>query len=184
MQPATSPAGTIIDPAAAFDGEMARRAPALSVRAEIPNDLGFLIDLFCACSPMAGQLPPFLLEQQARLQIGAHTTNHPAAMRRIIGDGHGPTGRIMVDWSGTGAVHGIDIAVLPDRRVGAAGVHMMRSWLEVADTLGRPARIEVVADNPARRLYERLGFRATSDGPIIEMLRDAPPARARYLAAR
>lgn len=165
-----------LPPAASFDAAFARRAPGFTVRAEGDHDRAFLVRLFCACSPLAAVLPPTLLDRQAQLQIDAHHAAHPAGMRRIVEDGDGPIGRIFVDWTDENSVHGVDIAVLPDRRRGAAATAMLRAWLEVADAVGRSARLEVTHDNPARRLYRRLGFCETEDGPIVIMER---PARAR-----
>lgn len=173
MQSASLASANFTDPHAAFDATFTRRAPAFTSRPEAAADQDFLIRLFCACSPLAPHLPPVLLESQARLQIASHNHNNPLAMRRIIDGSDGPIGRIMVDWTGESWVHGIDIAVLPDRRRGAPGAMMMRAWLDVADAIGRPAKIEVVADNPVRRFYERLGFRAVSDGPVVDMVRDS-----------
>ena len=159
--------------AESFDAAFARHAPGFKLRPEDDGDRPFLMHLFCACSPLAATLPLALLESQARFQIDAHRANHPAGMRRIVEDRDGPIGRIFLDWSGTGSVHGVDIAVLPDRRRGAVGISMLRAWLEVADAIRRSTRLEVVHDNPARSLYRRLGFRAIDDGPMVSMERPA-----------
>lgn len=77
--------------------------------------------------------------------------------------------------------YGIDIAVLPEARATGAGLHMLRAWLEVTDSVGRPCRIDVVRDNPAARIYARLGFAlaASDDGqsPMAEMVRPAAQGR-------
>lgn len=151
-------------------------APGLTIRPEVEGDRAFLVHLFCACSPLAATLPRLLLERQAALQIDAHRASHPCGMRRIVEDFEGPIGRVVLDWAGLGSVHGVDIAVLPDRRSSGAGLGMLRAWLEVADAIGRVARLEVTHDNPARRLYARLGFRALDNGPVVTMER---PARGR-----
>ena len=89
---------------------------------------------------------------------------YPEAMRRIVSAGPRPIGRIVVDWTQEGVSHGVDIAVDPDHRASGAGLHMLRAWLGAADRLGTPCRLTVRADNPARRIYARLGF-ATAQAP-------------------
>lgn len=163
-------------PEKSYDAAFTRMAPGLTIRPEVEGDRAFLVHLFCACSPLAATLPRLLLERQAALQIDAHRASHPSGMRRIVEDLDGPIGRVVLDWAGADSVHGVDIAVLPDRRSSGAGLSLLRAWLEVADAVGRSTRLEVTHDNPARRLYRRLGFRAVDDGPVVTMGR---PARKR-----
>lgn len=168
----------MIDPSARFDEAFAARAPALACRAEQAADSAFLTDLAIACSPLAGTLPEPMLAQQAAFQHAAHNAAHPRAMRRIALRGDRPLGRIMVTWDAHES-YGVDIAVLPDARATGMGLHLLRAWLDVVDRLGLPARLEVRADNPAGRVYARLGFTAVLDpagwSPMVTMLRPARP---------
>ncbi|WP_423605577.1 GNAT family N-acetyltransferase [Sphingomonas sp. MS122] len=166
----------MIDPSARFDEAFAARAPALACRAEQAADAAFLIDLAIACSPLAGTLPEPMLVQQAEFQHAAHNAAHPRAMRRIaLCDGR-PLGRIMVTWDAHES-YGVDIAVLPEVRGTGVGLGLLRAWLDVADLLDQPARLEVRFDNPAARIYARLGFRPAPDpagwSPMVTMLRPA-----------
>lgn len=141
-----------------FDAALRRRAPELGVRPETEGDEQFLTELYIACSPLAAVLPRELLEQQASIQRASHRQQHPDSMRRIVLRGDVPVGRIAVDWDMRGVAYGIDIAVLPAARRTLAGPHMLRAWLEVADALRLACTLDVVAANPARCLYRRLGF--------------------------
>lgn len=162
---------------AAFDAAMVRRCPHLPVRPESPDDRGFLIELWCACSPLAGQLPPPLLAMQAMAQIDSHRASHSTAMFRVVTSNGQPIGRIIVDWQVGGMAHGVDIAVLPSARRTHAGLHMLRAWLEVCDVFGLNARLEVLAGNPARLIYRRLGFiDVISDAPLEPSLSMIRPA--------
>jgi ribosomal protein S18 acetylase RimI-like enzyme len=49
-----------------------------------------------------------------------------------------------------------------DQRRGV-GTHLIALVVERARTAGKPVRLGVVKINPARRLYERAGFRLTSE---------------------
>ncbi|MBD3730131.1 MAG: hypothetical protein IE933_10535 [Sphingomonadales bacterium] len=164
-----------MDEAAAFDDAFRRRAPAFRLRAEENTDREFLMSLACACSPLAVTLPRILLEQQARMQLDAHRFAHPEAMYRIVEDDEGPRGRIIVDWKAGGGSHGVDVAVMPGKREGAPGLQMLRSWIEIADRFGLSSRLEVLHDNTAFRIYERLGFAVVGDhsSPMLVMIR--PP---------
>lgn len=168
------------DSHALFDDAFARRAPALECRARQAADLEFLTGLAIACSPLAGMLPEAMLVQQAEFQHAAHDGAHPDAMQRIVVLDRRPIARIMVDWMADES-YGVDIAVLPDFRATGAGLHMLRAWIEIADTVGLPCRLDVRIDNPAARIYARIGFRrapgADPFAPIVTMLR-APNERS------
>jgi ribosomal protein S18 acetylase RimI-like enzyme len=167
----------------AFDAAFVRRAPKLAIRAEAAADAPFLHELFVRCSPLRDALPPELLARQGRLQDASHRNAYPAAMRRVVCDEGRCVGRIVIDWTPNDHSHGIDIAVDPAFRATGAGLHLLRAWLDVADALRKPCRLTVMAANPARRLYARLGFVAAQDlydgQPSIEMARPfgRPPAQ-------
>ena len=160
--------------AKAFDDAFARRAPKLAIRAEAEADSPFLRELFARCSPLRDTLPPELLADQWRMQDASHWCAYPAAMRRIVIAEGLPVGRMIVDWTPADHVRGIDIAVDTDYRATGAGLHLLRAWLYVADALSKPCRLTVLADNPARGIYARLGFVAQDlcDGqPLLLMTR-------------
>lgn len=52
----------------------------------------------------------------------------------------------------------IDIAFLPEHRSRGLGTALMHEIITTAKANGRSVSIHVEIDNPARRLYERLGF--------------------------
>ena len=179
----------IADTAMAFDAAFHRRAPHLVASAQAPDDYAFLVELFCQCSPLATILPPVMLQHQAETQIASHHAAHPNAMFRVIrsgrvADGRRPIGRIIVDWDAAGVSHGVDIAVLPSERTGLAGLHMLRAWLDVCDQMRLSAKLEVLANNPARLIYQWLGFisegASDTDSPSITMgrqTRGIPPTQ-------
>jgi ribosomal protein S18 acetylase RimI-like enzyme len=51
-----------------------------------------------------------------------------------------------------------DIEILPEWRGRGLGTSIIRDLLGRARVLGRPVSLQVLKINPARRLYERLGF--------------------------
>jgi ribosomal protein S18 acetylase RimI-like enzyme len=121
-----------------------------------------------------------LLDLQLQAQAQAYRAAHPAAHHYIVSrrGPDTPIGRMLIDWTPPAATLGIDLAVLPDEREGAAGLHLLRAWISTCDRLGRAARLHVRPENPARRLYRRLGFVETDAAAFpIPMLREPAGAR-------
>lgn len=101
-----------------------------------------------------------LLEVQFQGQSRAYASAYPEASHYIVSRSSdaAPIGRMLIDWTPPGATQGVDLAILPEARAGAPGLLLLRAWLGTCDRLGRAARLHVTPDNPARRLYRRLGF--------------------------
>lgn len=77
----------------------------------------------------------------------------------------------------------VDIALLPPYRRRGVGERVLRSIFEEADGASLAVSIHVELFNPARRLYERLGFRFVAErGAYLLMQRDpliqSPPRSA------
>lgn len=138
----------------------------------------FLARLFVACSTLPERLPPALIEHQALAQQAGHRREFPHAMRRVVFDADRPIARIVVDWSSPELSRGVDIAVLPTHRASGAGAALLRAWLAVADRQRRRCHLSVLRDNPAARLYRRLGFAPVDDdgySPVVAMTRAPRP---------
>lgn len=133
----------------------------------------FLTDLFMACSPLGGMLPEAMLRHQAAMQQSGHRAQHPDADRRILSIDGTPIGRVAIDWSADEVVI-VDIAVSPDRQASGIGSAVLSAMIYVADEQARRCCLTVLRDNPAARLYARLGFVVSADdgGPFVEMLRE------------
>jgi ribosomal protein S18 acetylase RimI-like enzyme len=72
----------------------------------------------------------------------------------------------------------IDIALLPEYRNAGLGSRLLGELLDRARAYRKPVRIHVEKLNPARRLYERLGFVAVSDVGVYELMEWSPSAEA------
>ncbi len=141
-----------------FDAALMARAPHLGVEPEDIRHRPLLLGLMIACSPLAGLLPPPMLEMQFDGQDIGFLAEWPLAMRRLVTLGDAVIGRIILDWQADDRSHGVDLAVHPDYRTSGAALAMLRAWIDVADRTGRRCTLDVIADNPARRIYRRLGF--------------------------
>ena len=167
-------------PGKAFGSALRQYAPDLDCRWEVGEDRDFLTDLFVSGSPLSGYLPNAMLLHQATIRHDAYAGEFPLAMRRIVTRDGDSIGRIVIDWSGE-ATHCVDIAVAHAHRGGGTGTAMLRAWLTVSDALSRDAWLSVQIDNPAMRLYARLGFVArhtTAPTQVLAMVRHAGAAAA------
>jgi ribosomal protein S18 acetylase RimI-like enzyme len=144
--------------AAAFDAILAARSPWMLVRPEATADAPFLRALFLEANPLAGLLPQVMLEQQADIHLANFRDNYPQVMRRIFEVETSPIGRILVDWTEPEASLCVDIAVKPEYRRRGVASAALEAWKAIADTRGLACELTVLPDNPARRLYARLGF--------------------------
>jgi ribosomal protein S18 acetylase RimI-like enzyme len=63
-----------------------------------------------------------------------------------------------------------EIALAPEWQGRGIGSSLIRRVMNDVATRGVPLRLSVLSNNPARRLYERLGFRVTSiEHPKVKM---------------
>ncbi len=84
-----------------------------------------------------------------------------AAFQVILANGR-PAGRLYVArWPDELRI--VDIALLPEHRNAGVGTALLRELQAEATRAGKPLRIHVEIFNPARRLYERLGFVRTPE---------------------
>lgn len=120
---------------------------ALSARPAGPGDEAFELAL------LGGPLP----ELQRAAQRREFLQRFPGSEPEIVCQGGEPVGRVWV-WRGEGATYLVDLIVAPPHRGRGIGTTLLRGLLAT----GGPVRLSVaVANTPAQRLYERLGFRVT-----------------------
>lgn len=83
-------------------------------------------------------------------------------------------GRLSVSTAESG-IHVIDIALLPAARGLGLGARILREILASAEASGKPVTLHVERSSPARRLYERLGFRTVEERGLHLLLEWRPP---------
>ena len=94
------------------------------------------------------------------------------AFQVILVDGR-PAGRLYVArWPDE--IRIVDIALLPEARDAGSGAGLVRELQAEATRAGKPLRMHVEIFNPARRLYERLGFRTIADRGVYLFLEWSP----------
>jgi ribosomal protein S18 acetylase RimI-like enzyme len=133
------------------------------------EDREFLFEVYAASREAEMALVPWTDEQklaflrwQFDLQDRHYRSQYAAAEFQVLHyEGH-RIGRLYVHDDGQ-IVHVIDIAILPPWRGKGIGGGLMRDILERAAASKRAVSLYVEHHNPARRLYQRLGFQTAAD---------------------
>lgn len=124
------------------------------LRPETPEDTPLLFEIFSHThGAHLAALPDPLLRIQFEAQRAHYRTTYPTADLLIITKGSQPAGRLCVDRA-RDTIHLIDIALLPACQGQGLGTAVLESLLVPDHTV----TLNVQDANPARRLYERLGF--------------------------
>ena len=88
-----------------------------------------------------------------------------------------PAGRLYVDrWPAE--IRIVDISLAPGFRGRGVGTELLRELIAEAQESDRTLTIHVEAGNPARRLYERLGFVPVAERGHSTLMSAGPPLRA------
>ena len=86
-----------------------------------------------------------------------------------------PIGRLLLSFLSE-EIRLVDVALLPEFRGQGLGAALV-SWVQAqANTEGKVVRLHVAPENPARRLYERLGFALVEDRQSHLLLEWQAPA--------
>ena len=148
----------------------------VSLRSATPDDEGFLLKLFGSTRidefkflADANRIDA-LIGMQFNLQRRQYEAGYPDAEHNIILRDGQPVGRIFVD-EGEREIALVDVALIPEFRNKGIGRYLLDLLLARAAAVKKPVRLHVSKLNPARRLYERLGFSVVSeDGMYFEMV--------------
>jgi ribosomal protein S18 acetylase RimI-like enzyme len=149
---------------------------AASLRPERPDDAAFLLALYAstreeelAAAPWTVEQKTAFLMQQFAAQRAAWPRQFPTATFDVIEHEGRPIGRLYVDRRGDD-VRIVDISLLPSHRGGGIGGTLLRRVIADADRSGSSVSLHVEKGNPARRLYERLGFRERADEGVYFLM--------------
>ncbi|MFY0567307.1 GNAT family N-acetyltransferase [Archangium lansingense] len=135
-----------------------------SSRPVVASDDAFLFELYASTRAeemaawgwSAAQQEPFL-RMQWMAQKRGYEARYPSEGHRILELEGKPVGRQWVV-RGEHELLLVDVTLLPACRGSGLGTSLLRSLQEEAAAVGKPLRLHVMRNNPALRLYTRLGF--------------------------
>lgn len=136
------------------------------------DDLGFLLALYAstrveelALTDWSDEVKGEFLRQQFEAQHRHYVERYPGAELALLLAGEEPIGRLYVArWERE--IRLMDIALVAAWRGRGLGSRLIRELQAEAQATGRTLSVHVEIFNPARRLYERLGFRKAGEtGP-------------------
>jgi ribosomal protein S18 acetylase RimI-like enzyme len=144
------------------------------------GDRAFLLDLYASVRALELAHVPWdkatrqaFIEQQFAAQDAHYREHYPGATLDVIEVDGKPVGRLYVHRGG-GDIRIMDIALAPAYRGRGIGGELLRSLIAEAAASQRTLSIHVEVNNPARRLYERLGFRPAGEHGVYLLLERAP----------
>ncbi len=113
------------------------------------------------------------LRMQFNAQHIHYQQHYPDARFEITSLDGEQIGRLYVDRRAD-EIRIIDIALLPQYRGAGIGAGILKDLLAEAATAGKPVRIHVEHNNPAMRLYQRLGFEKLSETGVYFLMECLP----------
>ena len=116
---------------------------------------------FAALGWNRAQMEP-LLRMQFTAQRHWYETAYPGSDQQIAVIDGAPAGRIIVHRTADAVVL-VDIALMPEHRGKGLGEMLLRDLLEESASRHLPVRLQVLKNNSAAHLYERLGFVKTGE---------------------
>ncbi|PBC01382.1 GNAT family N-acetyltransferase [Mesorhizobium sp. WSM3860] len=163
------------------------RALGLSLRPETDADIPFMTALYA--STRAAELadvpwPPEgkaqFLDLQFQAQRAHYRRHYPEADWWLVERAGEAIGRLYVErWPSQHRI--IDIAFLPERCGKGFGTALLNDLIDEAAAVGKAVSIHVEKNNPARRLYLRLGFVVTEDKGVYDLMARPAPDEAGQL---
>jgi ribosomal protein S18 acetylase RimI-like enzyme len=106
---------------------------------------------------------------QFEAQDAYYRRHYPGCEFLVIETDGVPVGRLYRDRR-PDEIRVVDIALLTAARGQGIGGQLMQDILDEAGTAGIMVRIHVERTNPARHLYDRLGFRTVEEGEVFYLL--------------
>lgn len=143
-----------------------------SLRPATAEDREFLLALFAstraeliALLPLGEQQKRAFVEQQFDAQERDYRSRHPDVSFDVVTLEGRPVGRLSVSREADELLL-LDVSLLPEVRGRGIGTLLLRALADEARASGRALTLHADRENPARRLYERLGLRAVEEGDV------------------
>lgn len=154
------------------------RAAALGItyRALHSGDLPFLASLYrstreaeLARTPWTEANKQAFIAMQFEAQHRHYQEHYPDALWLVIERDARPVGRLYLErWTREYRI--IDIALIPEVQGQGFGSAILQDLMEEAREAGKALSIHVEKENPAMRLYHRLGFEKREDKGVYDLM--------------
>ena len=148
----------------------------ISLRPATPLDQPFLIAVYTesreaelAATGWSNEEKSAFCRSQFEAQDAHYREHFPRCEFLVIEENTQPIGRLYLDRR-PDEIRLVDIALLKDRRGRGIGGRLIQGILDEAANNGLMVRIHVERSNPARRLYDRLGFMVEEEGEVYDLL--------------
>ena len=148
----------------------------VTLRPATPADRDFLLRVYAESRAQELAALEWTAEEKHTFCMGqfetqdAHYRQHYPGCEYLVIERDGALiGRLYRDLR-SDEIRVVDIALLTAARGQGIGGHLMRDILDEAAAAGIMVRIHVERTNPARRLYDRLGFRTMEEGEVYDLL--------------
>lgn len=154
--------------------------PGVTLRPITAADDAFLFRLYAsgreqelAPVPWSDEQKTAFLRHQFDLQHQHYTANYPGATLDVIEVEGEPAGRLYV-CPRAAEIRIMDIALLPEFRGQGLGTVFLEQLQDQGRQSGRTVTIHVERENPALKLYQRLGFEIAGDVGVYWFLEWQP----------
>jgi GNAT superfamily N-acetyltransferase len=152
----------------------------LTLRPISSADRGFLLQVYASTrEEELAQVPwtdgekDAFVRHQFDAQDRHYREHYPTASFDVIELEGIPAGRLYVDrW--VDEIRIMELSLLPEHRGAGIGTRLLRSILDEASHDGKRTSVHVEQHNPARRLYERLGFVPVAEHGVYLLLEAQP----------
>jgi ribosomal protein S18 acetylase RimI-like enzyme len=154
--------------------------PGVTLRPFRDEDLELLFRVYASTReeelapvPWTAEQKAAFLHMQATAQHAYYQENYRGADWLVIEHFGVPVGRLYVHRREK-EIRLVDITLLPEHRNHGIGSDLLRELIAESTAAGKPLRIHVEKNNPALRLYERLGFVSIADKGVYHLM-ERPP---------
>jgi len=144
------------------------------------DDLPFILTVYASTRaeemaqvPWSDEQKSAFLSSQLEAQHSYYAQVFTSAAREVVLVDGKPAGRLYVN-RGEDEIHVIDIALLPPFRNRGIGSQLLGEVLAEGERTGVKVTIYVEKRNPAKRLYQRLGFEVIDQDDVYYLLAREP----------
>lgn len=158
-------------------------AAAITLRDALASDRPFLLALYASTRAeefahlgWPVEMERSFMKMQFDAQRGDYERSHPRSLCQIVEMRGCPVGRLWVAQDAR-SLTVLDISLVAELRAQGIGTDCLRRVQRRAAAAGLDVELQVVHGNPARHLYERLGFRDLGEGGVRQAMVWKPSAQ-------